>query len=149
MAKAKDRILDATGGARPYVERALTDDDVRKDLKNAFETAREIYEELMGGRSTTAIASRVATDKDIQDDIKKIVAELRDASDRIQGKHEHKGRNTTLLLAGIALGVLFNPMTGPATRSWLKDRLGGGGDDFTYSGGSGNGTQGTAGGASS
>jgi len=135
MAKTKDRFLDATGGARPYVERALTDDDVRKDLKSAFDTARDIYEELMGGRTTTAVATRVATDKDIQDDIKKIVAELRDASERIQGKHEHKGRNTSLLLAGIALGILFNPMTGPATRSWLKERLGGSGDDFTYTGG--------------
>ena len=135
MARTKDRIFDATGSARPYVERAFTDEDVRKDLKNAFDTAREIYEELMGGRSATAVATRVATDKDIQDDIKRIVAELRDAADRVQGKHEHKGRNTTLLLAGIALGVLFNPMTGPATRTWLKERLGGDGDDFTYTGG--------------
>lgn len=135
MAKTKDRFFDATGGARPYVERAFTDEDVRKDLKNAFDTAREIYEELVGGRSATAVATRVATDKDIQDDIKRIVAELRDAADRVQGKHEHKGRNTTLLLAGIALGVLFNPMTGPATRTWLKERLSGGGDDFTYTGG--------------
>jgi hypothetical protein len=137
MPKTRDRFLDATGNARPYVERAFTDEDVRKDLKNAFDTAREIYEELMGGRSTTAVATRVATDKDIQDDIKRIVAELRDAADRVQGKHEHKGRNTTLLLAGIALGVLFNPMTGPATRTWLKDRLSGGDDDFTYTGGAG------------
>jgi hypothetical protein len=29
----------------------------------------------------------------------------------------------TLLMAGIALGVLFNPATGPDTRRWLKDKL--------------------------
>ena len=137
MAKTRDRFLDATGGARPYVERAFTDEDVRKDLKSAFDTARTIYEELMGGRGATAVATRVATDKDIQDDIRRIVSELRDATDRIQGKQDHKGRNTTLLLTGIALGVLFNPMTGPATRAWLKERLAGGGDDFTYQGGTG------------
>ena len=137
MPKTKDRFLDATGSARPYVERAFTDEDVRKDLKSAFDTARDIYEELMGGRGATAVATRVATDKDLQDDIRRIVAELRDASERIQGKHDHKGRNTTLLLAGIALGVLFNPMTGPATRAWLKERIGGGADDFTYQGGTG------------
>lgn len=144
MAKTKDRFLDATGGARPYVERAFTDEDVRKDLKSAFDTARDIYEELMGGRGATAVATRVATDKDLQDDIRKIVAELRDASDRIQGRQDHKGRNTTLLVAGIALGVLFNPMTGPATRAWLKERLGGDADDFTYQGGGGNNNQGGA-----
>jgi hypothetical protein len=135
MAKTKDRILDATGTARPYVERALTDEDVRKDLKNAFDAARSIYEELLGGRSAVAVGTRVATDKDLQDDLRRIVEDLRNASDRIQGKHEHKSRNTTLLLTGIALGVLFNPMTGPATRTWLRERLLGGGDDFTYQGG--------------
>jgi hypothetical protein len=135
MAKTKDRIFDSAGSARPYVERALTDDDVRKDLKNAFDAARSIYEELLGGRGAVALGARVATDKDLQDDLRGIMDDLRNASERIQGKHEHKSRNTTLLLTGIALGVLFNPMTGPSTRTWLKDRLMGGGDDFTYQGG--------------
>jgi hypothetical protein len=48
----------------------------------------------------------------------------------LQGKKTHSGRNTTLLVAGIALGILFNPVTGPETRRWLKDMLTGGGDDF-------------------
>ncbi len=139
MAKTKDRILDTAGGARPYVERALTDEDVRKDLKNAFDAARSIYEELLGGRSAVAVGTRVATDKDLQEDLRGIIDDLRSASDRIQGRHEHKGRHTTLLLTGIALGILFNPMTGPATRTWLKERLMGGGDDFTYQGGGSNG----------
>jgi hypothetical protein len=38
-------------------------------------------------------------------------------------------------MAGIALGVLFNPLTGPETRKWLRETLfGGGSDDFGYSG---------------
>ena len=135
MAKTKDRFLDSAGSARPYVERALRDEDVRKDLKSAFDTARAIYDDLLGGRNAVALGTRVATDKDLQDDLRSIMEDIRDASERIQGKAEHKGRNTTLLLTGIALGVLFNPMTGPATRTWLKERLMGGGDDFTYQGG--------------
>jgi hypothetical protein len=137
MPKTKDRLLDATGTARPYVERALTDEDVRDNLKSAFDTARTVYNELIGGRGTTAVATRVATDKELQESLKHIVEELRSAADRVQGRQEHKGRNTTLLVTGIALGILFNPMTGPATRAWLRERLFGGGDDFTYQGGSG------------
>jgi hypothetical protein len=38
------------------------------------------------------------------------------------------------------LGILFNPLTGPQTRKWLSDKIFGGSDDFTYQGGSGNGT---------
>ena len=37
--------------------------------------------------------------------------EIRLAADRLHGKDHHKGRNTTLLLTGIALGILFNPVT--------------------------------------
>jgi hypothetical protein len=89
----------------------------------------------MGPRKVTGLASRVATDKDIQDELKSVIAELREAANRVQGKKEHSGRNSTLLLVGIALGVLFNPLTGPQTREWLSDRLFGGNDDFTYQGG--------------
>lgn len=142
MAKTKDRFFDATGTARPYVERALTDEDVRKDLKNAFDAARSIYDELVGGRGAVALGARVATDKDLQNDLRGIIEDLRHATERVQGHHEHKGRNTTLLVTGIALGVLFNPMTGPATRTWIKERLLGGGDDFTYQGGNSTGTGG-------
>jgi hypothetical protein len=34
-----------------------------------------------------------------------------------------------MLVAGIALGLLFNPITGPETRRFIKDMLSGGGDD--------------------
>ena len=66
---------------------------------------------------------RVARDKDIQDELRRAVEELRKAGERAQGKEGHAGRNFTLLLVGITLGVLFNPATGPDTRRWLKDKV--------------------------
>ena len=137
MAKARDRVSDVASNVRPYVERAATDTELRENVKAAFVAAREVYDELLGNRSVTHVATRVATDKEIQDRLREALDELRSAADRVQGKKQHNGRNTTLLLAGIALGVLFNPVTGPATRKWLSDRLFGGGDDFTYQGGNG------------
>jgi hypothetical protein len=77
----------------------------------------------------------VATDKDIQNELKSVVAELREAAERVQGKKDHGGRNGTLLFVGIVLGALFNPITGPQTREWISNRLFGGDDDFTYQGG--------------
>jgi hypothetical protein len=135
MPKAKDRVADV----KPYVQRAIKDEELRDNLKSAFETARDVYDELIGGRSVTGVAGRVASDKDIQDQLRSAIEDLRSAADRIQGKEEHKARNTTLLLAGITLGILFNPMTGPETRRWLKDKIFGEDEEFGYgSGSSGN-----------
>ena len=138
MAKTRDKVSDAAGNVRPYVERAVRDEELRENVKAAFQAAREVYDELIGNRSMTTVASRVATDKEIQDKLKDAVDELRSAANRVQGKKDHSGRNTTLLLAGIALGILFNPVTGPATRKWLADAVFGG-DDFTYDTPAGNG----------
>jgi hypothetical protein len=137
MAKAKDKVLERTGNARPYIERAIKDEDLRENVRNAFESAREVYNELIGGRGAIPVATRVATDKEIQERLKEAIEELREAADRVQGKKDHSARNTTLLLTGIFLGILFNPISGAQTRKWLSDKLFGPSDEFTYQGGGG------------
>ena len=132
MAKTKDRVSDV----RPYVERAIKDDEFRENLKSAFVAARDVYDELMGPRGATGKAVRLASDKDMRDNLKSAIDDLRSASDRLQKGESHTGRNTVLLLTGIALGVLFNPLTGPDTRKWLKDRVFGSEDEFGYQGNS-------------
>jgi len=137
MAKTKDKVLDRAGGARPYIERAMKDEELRQNVRNAFESARSVYNDLLGGRGAIPVAARVATDKEIQDRLKEAIDELRQAAERVQGKKDHSGRNTVLLLTGIALGILFNPVTGPQTRKWVTDAMFGSSDEFTYQGGNG------------
>ena len=129
MAKTKDKVYDAAGNVKPYVERAMQDEKLRDDVMSAFSTARDLYSELIGGRGAVTLATRVATDEEIREKLKDAIEDLRSAADRLQGKKSHGGRNTTLLVAGIALGILFNPVTGPETRRWVKDMIGGS-DDF-------------------
>jgi hypothetical protein len=130
MLKSKDRISYRADKARPYVERAFRDEHVRENLKSALTAARTVYDELLAGRGVTTVASRVATDKDIQENLRKAIEELRDAADRVQGKKpSHTGRNA-LLLIGIAIGILYNPVTGPAARQWLSDLISGSDEEF-------------------
>jgi hypothetical protein len=130
MLKSKERISHKADKARPYVERAFKDEHVRENMKSALAAARTVYDELLAGRGVTTVATRVATDKDIQDNLRTAIEELRDAADRVQGKKgSHTGRNAFLLL-GIAIGILYNPVTGPATRQWLKDLISGSDEEF-------------------
>ena len=132
MAKLQERARDKASDARPYIERAFKDEKVREDVKSAIATARDIYDELLGGRAFGAAAARVVTDKDIQQQLRDAIDDLRDAADRVQDKKSHSARNTTLLLTGITLGLLFNPVTGPATRRWLQNKVFGEGEEFEY-----------------
>jgi hypothetical protein len=132
--KTTEKVTGKAGTMRPYVERALTDEELRDNVKSAYKAAREIYDELIGGRTPTAVAARVATDKDIQENLRTAVDELRHAAKRVQGKEAHKSRHSFLLLAGIMLGVLFNPVTGPTTRQWLKENVLGSDDPGDFHG---------------
>jgi hypothetical protein len=138
MTKTKDKVTGVTGTAKPYVERALHDDELRNHVKQAYTAAREIYDSLIGPRSVSGIAQKVAGDHEIQDNLRTAIAELRQAANRLQGRREHRGGRKFLLLAGIAAGALFNPVTGPETRRWLKQKLFGN-DEFGFETQSGNG----------
>ncbi len=137
MLKTKDKVAGVAGTAKPYVERALHDDELREHVKQAYTAAREIYDQLVGPRGVTGIAHRVAGDHEIQDNLRTAIAELRQAAGRVQGRRESHGGRKLLLLAGVVGGLLYNPVTGPNTRRWLKSKLFGS-DEFGFDG-SGNG----------
>ena len=129
MGRQKDTLLTKADNMRPYVERAMSDENLRRDVLRAFAIARGLYGELARDRDRPiTIASRVATDDEIRDKLRDAIEDLRRASERLQGKKERSGiRGSTLLVTGIALGILFNPVTGPETRRFIKDMFSGGG----------------------
>jgi hypothetical protein len=137
MAKTKDTLLDAADTIRPYIERAMTDEKLRGELMRAFGTARELVNDLVSDKDRPiTLASRVATDDEIRDKLREAIEDLRHASERIQGKKSRdrsSGRGAKLLVAGVALGILFNPVTGSETRRFIRDLLSSGGDSSEHS----------------
>src|SRR5947199_8405039 len=100
MAKTRDRVSDV----KPYVERAIKDEEFRDNLKSAFVAARDVYDELMGPRGVSGKAMRVASDKEMRENLKSAIEDLRTAADRVQNGLPHKGRNS-LLIAGLTPGI--------------------------------------------
>jgi hypothetical protein len=137
MPKTTDKVSEAAATVKPYFERALQDAELRDNVRNAYESARAIYDELIGNRGVTGVAKRVATDKDVQDELRSAITDLRNAADRVRGRRERKS-HSGLLFTGLALAVVFNPFTGPQIRKWISERVFGETESFTYQGGNGN-----------
>ena len=125
MTNTKEKAAAAAASARPYVERALRDQELRENIRNAYTSARAVYEELASRRKVADAATKLAHDKDVQDDLRRAVEELRSAAGRVQyvkrqaPEPARAARNGALLVFGIMLGILLNPITGPTVRRLL------------------------------
>ena len=77
------------------------------------------------------------------EDVLDRVDELRNAAGRVQSVRRgapepaRSARNGAILLFGIALGILLNPVTGPTVRRVLARKLFGTGNGFVYQGNGG------------
>ncbi|HEY5693049.1 MAG TPA: hypothetical protein VIR14_00945 [Gaiellaceae bacterium] len=140
MNNTKDKVSEAAASARPYVERALRDKELRDNVRNAYTSARAVYDELASRRKVSDAATQLAADKDVQEELRNAINELRNAAGRVKdvkrGSTEpaRAAWNGLLLLAGIALGILLNPITGPAVRRMLARKLFGNANGFVYQG---------------
>ena len=140
MTYTKERAAAAAANARPYVERALRDQELRDNLRNAYTSARAVYDELSSRRRVSDAASQLAGDKDMQDEIRSAIDELRNASRRVKDvkngapESARAAKNSVLLLFGIVIGLLINPITGPALRRALGRKLFGSDNGFVYQG---------------
>jgi hypothetical protein len=124
--KAATTVTDTIETVKPYLERALRDEEFRNDLKDALAAAKELYGPLSKQNGVSGGARALATDKKAQEQMRRAFEDLLSAKDTLQGKKKksHKGRNM-ILLAGIIAGALYNPWTGPQTREKLLDLIAG------------------------
>ena len=140
MTYTKEKVAGAASSARPYVERALRDKELRNNVRNAYGSARAVYDELASKRKVSDAATRLAGDKGLQDELRNAIDELRSAAGRVSAVKRQSpepaqaAKNGLLLLAAIALGLLLNPITGPAVRRLLARKLFGSGNGFAYQG---------------
>jgi len=61
MTNTKDKVADAAASARPYVERAIRDKELRDNVRNAYTSARAVYDELSSRRRMSDAATRLGS----------------------------------------------------------------------------------------
>jgi hypothetical protein len=140
VSTTKEKAAAAAANARPYVEQAFRDEELRDNIRNAYTSARAVFDELTARRKVTDAASRLAADKDIHNEIRTAIEELRNASRRVKDvqpaepEPARSAKSSLILLFGIVVGLLLNPITGPALRRMIARKLFGDSDDFVYQG---------------
>ena len=137
MPKTTDKVSDAAATVKPYFERALHDAELRDNVRNAYDSARAIYDELIGNRGVSGVAKRVATDRTSRTRCARrspTCARPRTAS---AARRSTRAATPACSSIGLGLAILFNPITGPKMRKWLSEKVFGESGDFTYQGGNG------------
>jgi hypothetical protein len=137
MASKKKKAASAGAGAlaagkaakdNPYVQRLIEDEDLRDNLRTAYESARNAYERIANGKGP---AKAILDDKKTQKELREAATSLRDAADALRGaKRKKKSRKGRILLVLVAAGLALALSEG--LRKKVLDALFGAEEEFEY-----------------
>jgi hypothetical protein len=133
MAQAKKKAKKAAAQARanPYLRRIAEDEDLRKNVIDAYESARKAYARLSNGKSPT---KQIFDDKKFQKEVKNAANSFKDASVALREspKKKKRGGLGKVVLVGVAgAGVALAVSEG--LRKKVLDSLFGAEEEFEYS----------------
>jgi hypothetical protein len=85
----------------PYVQRLVEDDDLREELRAAFDSARKAY-----GRIDNKGPAKALEDKKVQRDLKQAAESLKSAADALrEPKKRKRGFGRLILIALVGAGL--------------------------------------------
>lgn len=111
-----------------YVQRLVEDEELRDNLRTAYDSARKAYSRINGKGPMKALTE----DKKTQKELKEAASSLRDAAEALRGKKKKKKRRFgKLLLVGIVGGGLALALSEDLRKKAL-DALFGAEEEFEY-----------------
>ena len=111
-----------------YVQRLVDDEELRDNLRTAFQSAKKAYSRMANGKGPVRALTE---DKKTQKELKEAASSLKDAADSLRGGRRKKRRKGRLLLiafvgAGLALALSED------LRKKVLDALFGAEEEFEY-----------------
>ena len=128
---AKASAGAAVTGASPYVQRLIQDEELRENIRTAYESGRSAYGRLNNGK---APAKALLDDKKLHKDLQSAADALRDASDALRDgpkKKKRKGGIGRLLVLSIVGGAVALAVS-EDLRNKVLDMLFGAEEEFDY-----------------
>src|SRR3954469_8631551 len=109
-----------------YVQRLIEDDELRENLRIAYESARKAYGRMSNGKGPQAALN----DKKTQKQLREAATSLKDAADALRAAKKPKRRGRGLLLMIVGVGLAFALSEG--LRKKALDTLFGAEEEFEY-----------------
>jgi hypothetical protein len=111
-----------------YVQRLVEDDELRDNLRTAYESARKAYTRMSNGKGP---AKALMEDKKVQRELREAATSLRDAADALRTPVKRKRRRGRLLFIGLVGAGLALALSEPLRKKVL-DALFGAEEEFEY-----------------
>jgi hypothetical protein len=115
--------------SNPYVRRLIEDEELRENIRVAFEAAKHAYARMSNGKGP---AKALMDDKKVQRDLRTAAESLREASQQLRGRRKGRrfGLGKALLLA--ILGAALVLILSEDARKMVLDKLFGAEEEFEY-----------------
>lgn len=133
MSKTKaGQAADIYSSARtnPYVQRLIEDEELRGNLREAFEAARGAYSRATGNGKGTMKA--VTGDKKVQKDLRTAAESLREASEQLRAPKKRKKSRLGRLVLLALVGAIVALIVSEEARKTVLDALFGAEEEFEY-----------------
>jgi hypothetical protein len=113
-----------------YVQRFVEDEELRDNLRTAYQSARKAYTRIANGKGPV---KAITEDKKVQRELKEAATSLREAADSLRGakRKRKRGRLGRLILVGLVGGGLALALS-EDLRKKVLDALFGAEEEFEY-----------------
>ncbi len=120
--------------SNPYLQRIAEDEELRDNVRVAFEAARDAYGRLSNGKAPTKV---LLDDKKFHKDLQRSAEAVRDVGDSLRsGKRKRKakrgGMGLGTLLAATVVGGIVALVVSEDLRNKVLDMLFGAEEEFDY-----------------